>query len=168
MGFFEDLVLEGVDLVVEPVQDREETVDQRIDHPVQQEYAARGAVLAHHGGMRAHLVEHQQRVAMDRDQIALRVERVHLDSAGRVVLRPVHDEVDVLVVRLELRPLPELLQILESQWVHLEVVRQQGDRIGVELGNVEPEGLGVLHRVADAGHVCRLAQAVRQQDLPLH
>jgi len=66
---------------------------------------------------------------------------MHLDEAVPVGVGPVDDEVDVAVVLLELRPLAEVLGVLDGQGVESEGLAQQLELLGRRPVQVEPEEL---------------------------
>jgi len=119
----EDLVLELVNPVVELGQDREEAVDQPVDDPVEQERGLLERRLAPLIAT-ADLRERGEVVPMDRDEEALGVEAMHLDQPVPVVSRPVNDDEDEVVVPLDLRPLIEVLRVLDGKRMKLENLTQ--------------------------------------------
>ena len=136
----EEVGLELVQLHIEALENRKEAVDEAVDDAVQGERripeidaVGRAALLE--------LVKGGSVVSVDGDQKALRVEAVHLDQAVIVRRPPVDDEEDVVVVGLELRPLAEILRVLDRQWMELERLAEDLEVRIVRLLDVEPEEL---------------------------
>ena len=74
-----------------------------------------------------HLGEGRRLVAVDGDEEAFGVEAVHLDQPVLVGDGAVDDEEDEVVVVVELRPLAEVLRILERERMELEDIAQDGE-----------------------------------------
>src|SRR5207253_2540923 len=87
----------------------------------------------------ADLREGGEVVPMDGDEEALRVETMHLDQPVAVVGRAVDDDEDEVVVALDLRPLVELLGVLDGKRMKLEGVAKDLEVVRIRLIEVEPE-----------------------------
>ena len=139
-GVAEDPLLEQVDPVVDRREAREEAVDETVDDPVQQPRR----IVDRRVPLDVALAQRRERrrvVAMERDQVAVGVEAVHLDEPVRVVVarRAEHDEEDVAVVVVDLRPLAEAPRVLERERVEAELLPQDLE-VGCLGGvDVEPE-----------------------------
>ena len=119
----EDPLLEQVDPVVDRRKTREEAVDEAVDDGVHQPRR----IVDRRVPLDVALAERRDRrrlVAVDRDQVALGVEAVHLDEPVIVVLgrRAEDDEEDIPVVVVDLRPLPEAPRVLERERMEAEFV----------------------------------------------
>jgi hypothetical protein len=80
-------------------------------------------------------------VMVNSDEEALRIKAVNLDEAVVVRSGTADDQEDEIVVVVELRPLPELLRILDRQRVESEHLPENVEVIMVGLVEVEPEEL---------------------------
>ena len=67
-----------------------------------------------------HLGQGRRLVPVDGDEAAFRVEAVHLNKSVFVGYGAVDDQEDEVVVIVELRPLAEVLGILDGQRMELE------------------------------------------------
>ena len=138
----EDLVLEQVDPVVDRLEAGEEAVDEAVDDGVQQP----GGVVDRCVALDVSLAKLRDRgrvVAMQRDEIVIGVEAVHLDeTVGVVVVGGTEDdEEDVAVVVVDLRPLVELPRVLEREWMEAELLPQDLEIGRLRIVHVEPEEL---------------------------
>ncbi len=139
-GVAEDPLLERVDPVVDRGEAREEAVDEPVDDPVQEP----GRIVDRRVPLDVALAQRRERrrvVAMERDQVAVGVEAVHLDEPVRVVVarRAEHDEEHVAVVVVDLRPLAEAPRVLERERVKAELFPQDLEICCLGSVDVEPE-----------------------------
>ena len=123
-------------------QDREEAVDQRVDHEVHHDQLGRRR-LAHEGvaiEVLLHVPERVAHASVQGDDVAVRPEAVHLLAARVVGVGAAGDEEDEGVVVVDARALGEALARLNRQRVEAEASQQRGHffvaRLVVE---VEPE-----------------------------
>ena len=86
---------------------------------------------------------------MDGDEEPLRVEAVDLDEPVVVRDGAVDDEEDEVVVVVDLRPLAELLGVLDRERVELEDVAQDLEVAGLRFVEVEPEELAAREQPLD-------------------
>ena len=154
LGVAEDLVLDTVDPLVVVLERREEAVGEAVDQAVEDDdrplELARLARVA-----LAELIAARRVLSPHRDEVALRVEDVHLDEAVRVGRGrgPVDDEEDEVVVLLQLRPLAELLGVLERERVEAEDVAQELEVVRLGVLEVEPEEISAREPRLDRGPV---------------
>src|SRR6185503_3205218 len=151
---FEDLVLDSVDPLVVVLEGREEAVGEAVDQAVEDD--DRPLELARLLGVAlAELVAARRVLAAYRDEVALRVEDVHLDEPVDVGRRrrPVDDEEDEVIVLLELRALAELLRVLERERMEVENVPQHREVFRLGALEVEPEELAAREPRFDRGSV---------------
>ena len=146
----EDAVLERVDPIVDRGEAREEAVDEPVDDAVQQARRVVDGLVA----LDVALAEGRQGrrlVAVQRDQVAVGVEAVHLDEAVAVLVvgRAEDDEEDVAVVVVDLRPLVEPPRVLERERVEVELLAQDLEVGRRGLVDVEPEEAAVGEQLAD-------------------
>jgi hypothetical protein len=113
----EDLVLQLVDALVHRGQEREHRVHQRVEQPVQGDQPPVGM---HPAERVAGLRDGGHVVSVHADQEALGVEAVHLGHRLAQLAGAVGDDRDEAVVVLDLRPLVELLDVLDRERVNLE------------------------------------------------
>ena len=78
---------------------------------------------------------------MHRDEVPLGVEAVHLDEPVLVGRSTVDDDEGEVVVVVDLRPLAEMLRILDREGVEREHVAQDVEVLRSGLREVEPEEL---------------------------
>jgi len=76
---------------------------------------------------------------VDGDEEALRVEAVHLDQPVLVGDGAVDDEEDEVLVVVELRPLPEVLRVLDRERMEPEHVAQDPEALLLRPVEVDPE-----------------------------
>ena len=149
----EDLVLEPVDPVVDAFEAGEEAVDETVDHGVHQSRGIVDRSVALDVAL-AEVRDRRRCIAMQRDEIVVGVEAVHLDEAVQIVVArgTEDDEEDVAVVLVDLRPLVEAPRVLERERVEAEVLAQDLEIGGHGSMHVEPEevtsGKKLLHPVA--------------------
>src|SRR6266496_3075732 len=86
---------------------------------------------------------------MNGDEEALGVEAVHLDQAVLIGRGAVDDEEDEIVVILDLRPLLEVLRVLDRERVEPEDLAQDLEVIRVRLVEVEPEEAPARQQLRD-------------------
>ena len=114
----------------------------------------------------AHLGERGRVVAMDRDEELLAVEAVHLDELVLVGRRAEEDEKGEVVVVVDLRPLAEVLGVLDRERMELEELAEDREVVGGRTVEVEPEEAAAREQLLDAlaGEV-DLAVAVAVDDV---
>src|SRR5215471_6664596 len=146
----EDRVLQLVDAVIEPRQDREEAIGQLIEYVVHQEQPADG--LGPVGQPVTHLGEGCAIAVPDGHQVPLGVEEVNLDHVLARLLYAVGDQLREVVVVLDLRALPELGGILNGKLMDAELGGQDAELVSVRPVEVKPEQLALVqqppHRLA--------------------
>ena len=138
VGSHEDAVLDRVDALVELAEKREEAVDQRVDHGVQDEGRVVG-VQVMRGDAGAQVAERRAVVVMHGHEVVLGEEAVHLHEVVLVAVRAVDHQHHVVVVGVQLRALAEVLRILQRDGVEAELVAQQREAFGIRSVDVEPE-----------------------------
>jgi hypothetical protein len=104
-------------------------------------------------------------VAVHADQVALRVETVHLDQRIAQVAGAVGDDRDEVVVVLDLRPLVEFLDVLHRERVDLEDLAQQDEHLVVGALQVQPEQPVRFEGQFDVRASELVLQAVREQQV---
>ena len=165
VGLEEDRVLELVDAVVEGCEDGEEAVDQPVDDPVEQQRRLFNRLVASLIAA-ADLGKRGAVVAMDSDEKSLGVEAMHLDKPVVVRRRAIDDDEDEVVVLVELRPLAELLRVLDRERMELEDIAKD---LKVRLARsieVEPEKATVREQALDGVDIeADLAAAVIVDDV---
>jgi hypothetical protein len=129
-----------VDALVVVLERREEAVREAVQEPVEDDDRAlelAGLALV----ALPEVVAARRVLSADRDEVALRIEAVHFDEPVGVGRRrgAVDDQEDEVSVLLQLRPLTELLGILERQRVETEDVAQEGEVVLVRAFDVQPE-----------------------------
>src|SRR4029079_1425458 len=141
-GLAEDLVLDTVDALVVVLERREEAVRKAVDQAVEDDDRPLQLARLAHVAL-AELMAGRRVLSPHRDEIALRVEDVHLDEAIDVRRRrgPVDDAEDIVVVLLELRALAELRRVLEGERVEAEDVTEKREVVRPGVFQVEPEEL---------------------------
>ena len=139
-GVAEDPLLEHVDAVVDRGEAGEEAVDEPVDDRVQQPRR----IVDRRVALDVALAQSRDRrclVAVQRDEVAVGVEAVHLDEPVLVLVArgAEHDEEDVAVVVVDLRPLAEPPRVLERQRVEAELLAQDLEVGRLRRVDVEPE-----------------------------
>ena len=112
-GRGEDALLDRVELLVELLHHREEAVHQTVDHLVQQERPG-GDPAPFALELLEQRVDRRRRVSAHGHEVVLGEEAVRFDEPILVRRPAVDDEEAEAVVVLELRPLLELLRVLEK------------------------------------------------------
>ena len=131
------------------VEAGEEAVDEAVDHGVQQPSGVVDRCIALDVAL-AQRRDRRRIVAVQRDEVAVGVEAVHLDEPVAVLVarRSEDDEEDVAVVVVDLRPLIEPPRVLERERMEAELLAQDLEIAGLRLVDVEPEEVAAGEQLA--------------------
>src|SRR5207244_1655134 len=88
-------------------------------------------------------------VVVDGDEEPLGVEAVHLDQTVVVGSGAVDDDEDEVVVVVDLRPLVEMLGVLDGKWVEFEDFAKDLEVPRLGLVEVEPEEVATRQQLLD-------------------